>query len=385
MKTIRIGLLGYGAMGKTHTYAVNNLPFYYNDLPFRAEMSALCTAHPEKAERLAASFGIPHVYRTEDDLIADPTIDAIDICTPNIFHYESIVKALAAGKHVYCEKPLCVTYAQAKEVAELAQKSGLVTQTVFNNRFLAPIMRAKQLMEEGAIGRVISFRGAYLHTSGMDPARPAGWKQNRDVCGGGVLFDLGSHVIDLIYYLCGEFEAVTGASQIAFPERTGMDGQPWQTNAEEAFYMLAKLRSGAMGTVEVSKVASGANDDLTIEIRGEKGALRFDLMDPNFLWFYDATRKGGELGGESGYQRIECVGHYPPPGGQFPGKRAPVGWLRGHVGSMYNFLNCIYQGKGACPDFFDAAHVQWVMEKAYQSDAKKSEFSRWHRLAPEEK
>ncbi len=373
MKAIRIGMLGYGSMGKTHTNAINNLHYYYKDLPFRAEVASLCTAHPDRAKEIAELYGIAKVCQTPDELINDPDIDVVDICTPNCFHYDAIVAALKAGKHVYCEKPLCVTFEEAAHAAKLARESGKVAQVVFNNRFLSPIMRAKQLIDEGRLGRILSFRGEYLHTSATDTEKRAGWKQNRDICGGGVLFDLGSHVIDLIYYLCGEFQSVIGASQIAFPERTGMDGQLWRTNADEAFYILATLKSGAMGTIEVSKIVRGANDDLNVEVRGEKGAVRFSLMEPNFLWFYDGTRQTGDLGGECGYQKIECVGRYPTPGGVFPGIRAPIGWLRGHIGSMYSFLDAVYANKKPCPDFDDAAHVQWVMDAAYKNDLTKKQ------------
>lgn len=368
MKEIRIGLLGFGAMGKTHLYAVNNLPFYYKDLPFSARVTKLVTAHRESAQKAASLYAIPAVAENEEEIINDPQIDVIDICTPNIYHYDTVCRALRAGKHVYCEKPLAVTHAQATEMAELAKKSGKTAQIVFNNRFMGAAMRARQLLAEGRLGRIISFRGEYLHTSAIFADKPIGWKQDREVCGGGVLFDLGSHVIDMIYYLCGRFESVVGASQIAFQNRVGMDGQPWKTNADEAFYVLARLECGAMGTIEVSKVAAGSNDDLNIEIRGEKGALRFSLMDPNFLYFYDGTREDGVLGGERGFQAIECVGRYPAPGGVFPGMRAPVGWLRGHVGSMYSFLASVAEGREATPSFDDGAHVQWVMEQAYQND-----------------
>ncbi len=371
MKNIRIGLLGYGSMGKTHTYAVKNLPFYYAGLDFSAEVRGLCTAHLENAASAAATYHIPLVVAQEEELINSADIDAIDICTPNIFHYDTAVKAMRAGKHVYCEKPLAVTYAQAEEMAKVADEMGVVAQVVFNNRFMGPVMRAKQLIDEGRLGRIISFRGEYLHTSATNLDKRAGWKQNRDICGGGVLFDLGSHVIDLVYYLCGEFASVTGASQIAFPQRLGIDGNAWETNADEAFYMLARLKSGAVGTIEVSKVVVGANDDLKIEVRGEKGSLYFALMDPNFLYFYDGTLPEGVLGGERGYKKIECVGRYPAPGGIFPGMRAPVGWIRGHIGSMFSFLHTVANGGKPCPDFHDAAHVQWVMEQAYLHDITK--------------
>ena len=363
----KIGLLGFGAMGKVHSFSVDNLKYYYRDLPFDASIYGVCTRSMEKSEAVAKEYGFALATDNEDDLINHPDVDIIDICTPNIYHYETVKKALAKGKHVLCEKPLAVSAEQARELAELAGASGKICTMVFNNRHLAPVMRAAELVAEGRIGRVLSFSAEYLHNSWTDVFRPAGWKQNRDICGGGVLFDLGSHVIDLIYSLCGEFESVYGVPQIAFPHRAGMDGAFWETNADEAFYMLCRLRSGAVGTITASKLVHGANDDLSFAIYGEKGSLKFSLMQPNFLYFYDATTPTEALGGSTGYRAIECVGRYPAPGGFFPSPKAPSDWLRGHVGSMYSFLRSVDTGVQAHPDFSDGAHVQAVMEAAYRS------------------
>lgn len=366
-KELRIGLLGFGAMGKTHAWCVHNLPYYYRDLPFSAKIAGVCTTTTQKSQHVAEKFGFEIATTDENSLIEDPTIDIIDICTPNIYHYETAKRALAAGKHIYCEKPLCVTAEEANTLAELAKASGKICTVVFNNRFMSPILRAAELIEEGRLGRILSFSAEYLHDSCLDAKRPAGWKQNADVCGGGVLFDLGSHVIDLIYSLCGEFESVQGVSQIAFPTRCGSDGELWQTNADEAFYMVAKLRSGAIGTITASKLALGSNDDLNLSITGELGAIKFSLMDPNYLYFYDTTRPSGILGGERGFCAIECIGRYPAPAGSFPASKAPIGWLRGHMGSMYNFLHSVDTGIQSAPSFIDGAHVQAVMDAAYRS------------------
>ena len=151
-KDLRIGLLGFGSMGKTHTWAVRNLPFFFGALPFRAVTTGVCTTTEEKSRRVAEEFGIPIATANEDDLIGNPDIDIIDICTPNNCHYRTVKKALAAGKHVLCEKPLCLTGAEADELAALERASGRTCGMVFNNRWLAPVMRAKQLIDEGRLG-----------------------------------------------------------------------------------------------------------------------------------------------------------------------------------------------------------------------------------------
>lgn len=365
-KTIRIGLLGFGAMGRTHTWAVQNLPFFYGELPFACEVVGVCTTTQEKSERVAREFGMKIATTNEDDLINSPEIDVIDVCIPNVYHYETLKKAIAAGKSVLCEKPLCISAEQAEEVAALPLNNGQICGMVFNNRWIAPVMRAKQLIDEGKLGRILSFEGKYLHNSAADPNRPAGWKQDSTVCGGGVLFDLGSHVIDLLCFLCGPLVQVGGMSQIGYPTRKGRYGEKWETNADESFYLTGKTAEGACGTITVGKLQVGTNDDLSFEIYGERGALRFSLMEPNWLYYYDNTAANAPIGGMRGFTKIECVGRYPDL--TFPSPKAPAGWLYGHLASMHAFLSSVAEGKPFSPSFADGLYVQKVMETAYASD-----------------
>ncbi len=364
---LRIAMLGFGSMGRTHTWAVKNLPFFYAGLPFTASLGGVCTTSLEKSRRVADTFGFARATDCEDDLIHNPDIDVIDICTPNILHFETLKKAVAAGKHVLCEKPLCTTPEEAAEVAALPLKEGQVVGMVFNYRWMAPVLRAKQLIDEGRLGRILSFSGEYLHSSATDTQKPAGWKQDRTVCGGGVLFDLGSHIIDLLGLLAGHLTEVSGMSQIGYPTRTGRDGRPWQTNADEAFYLMGRTATGASGTVTVGKLQPGTNDDLSFSVYGEKGALRFSLMEPNWLWFYDNTAPASPIGGERGFVRIECIGRYPDM--TFPSPKAPVGWLNSHLAGMHAFLSAAATSAPFAPSFRDGLYVQRVMDAAYRSDA----------------
>ena len=369
-KTLRIGVLGFGAMGRTHTWAVQNLPFYYGELPFAASIHGVCTTTEEKSRRVADTFGIPVATANEDDLIASPDVDVIDVCTPNIYHVKTLKKAIAAGKHVLCEKPLCISPAEAREILSVPLQKGQICGMVFNNRYLAAMLRAKELIEHGRLGRILSFDAVYLHNSAADKERNAGWKQDRDVCGGGTLFDLGSHVIDLTSHLCGPIREVSGLSQIAFPERRGRDGAPWQTNADEAFYLTARTEGGACGSIRVGKIHVGTNDELSIAVYGERGSLRFSLMEPNWLYFYDNTRPDGAMGGERGYTKIECVGRYPNR--IFPSPKAPAGWLDGHLSSMYSYLSAVAEERNFAPSLADGAYVQAVMDAALRSAENRS-------------
>lgn len=363
--TLKIGLLGFGSMGRTHTWAVRNLPFHYEALPFRAETVGVCTTTMEKSLRVCRESGIPDAYDNEDELIARPDVDIIDVCTPNNCHESAIRKALAAGKHVLCEKPLGIDPGQADGLAELARRAGTICGMTFNNRWLSAVTRAKQLIDEGRVGRVLHFHAEYLHNSCIDPERRVGWKQDRTVCGGGVLFDLGSHVIDLMTWLCGHITQVSGTSQIAYPSHPDRNGNEWITNADEAFYLTCRTGDGACGTITVSKITQGANDDLSFAIYGEKGSLRFSLMEPDWLFFYDTSVPSGPIGGLRGFTKIECVGRYP--GRIFPSPKAPVGWLGGHLGSMCAYLTAVATGTPFSPSFDEGAEVQRVMDAAYRS------------------
>lgn len=362
---LRIGSVGFGSMGRTHTWAVRNLPFFYGELPFRAISAGVCTTTMEKSLRVSRDYGIEKIYPDADAMIADPAIDVIDICTPNNLHAETLKKAILAGKHVLCEKPLCTTPEEAAEIEALAAKTGKTCGMVFNNRWLAPVLRAKQLIDEGRVGRILHFEAQYLHNSCIDPARRVGWKQDKTVCGGGTLFDLGSHVIDLMSFLCGRFCEVSGMSQIAYPSHLDKDGNLWTTNADEAFYLLCKTGEDAHGTVTVSKISQGVNDELSFSIYGERGSLKFSLMEPDWLYFYDTEAPAAPIGGTRGFTRIECVGRYP--GMIFPSPKAPAGWLYGHLASMHAFLSAVAEKRPFCPSLADGAYVQRVMDAACRS------------------
>ena len=385
---LKIGLVGFGFMGKTHLYAVENLKFFTEPqaLGCSAEISSVSTSREETAIDAANRYAIPRPCASEDEIINDPDIDIIDVCSPNNAHIGTIKKAIANGKHVICEKPLTATLDEAHEAVLLereARERGLVTATVFNNRYLSPVIRACQIISEGGIGDILSFTFTYYHDSCIDPSRRAGWKQNADF-GGGTLADLGPHVIDLCHLLVGRIKSISATSQIAFPTHEDASGALWETNADEAFYMTCKAECGAVGSINVSKIAHGSSDGLAFEIYGTKGALRFSLMDMNYLYFYDASSPQYPAGGNRGWTRIECVGRYPSPAGTFPSVKAPAGWLRGHVGCMAAFLHAVastgdltadnLDGCLPPPSFADGAAVMSVIAAAKESDSKNGAF-----------
>ncbi len=369
MKELKVGIIGFGFMGKTHTYGYKTIPLYYGNLPYKIKLSGVCDAVPEVAQKAAESLDFEFSTNNPDDIFNKKDIDIVDVCTPNIYHKESVLKAIKSGKHVYCDKPLATSYEETKEITKVLAQHNVITQMALQYRFFPATLRAKELIEEGSIGKIMSFRACYLHSGSVDPKKPIGWKQDKKFGGGGVLFDLGSHILDLIYYLLGEYSCVFAKTEVIYSKRPDKVGNMVNIEADDLAFMILRMRNGGTGTIEASKVATGTNDELRFEIHGDKGALRFNLMEPNWLEYYDNTRPDVPLGGTKGFTKIECVQRYNKPADGFPGPKFSVGWIRSHVHSLYNFLTCVYENKQASPSFKEGAYIQYVMEKAYESDS----------------
>lgn len=374
-KTYGVGIVGFGFMGRTHAYAYRTIPFFYSELPIQYRLKAVCTRVPEAIDRAIAVGGFEYGVTDYRELLNREDIDIIHVCTPNVLHKPLVVDALRAGKHVYCEKPLAASYAECRQIVEAVKTygRGLTMQVAMQYRYLPATMRAKQLIDEGFLGRVFSFRACYLHASSINPNKPITWKLDRAKGGGGVLFDIGSHILNLIEYLIGPFDRLIADSETFIKCRPRADtGEMVDVTTDDITMLLLRTKDGAMGTVEASKLATGVNDELRFEIHGEKGAMRFNLMDTNWLEVYDTRDVAEPIGGMRGFKKIETCSRYPAPGGQFPGGGYSVGWIRAHVACLYNFLAAIGGKAKAHPDFVEAAELQRLMETAYASAAQRA-------------
>jgi predicted dehydrogenase len=382
MKQYRVGILGFGFIGKVHAYAVRNLPLFY-DLPFSATVAHVATSSQKTANRakeqllqlfpegVTASVGY-------EPLIEDDGLDVIAVCTPNNLHLQPVSAALAAGKAVYCDKPLTDTLAAAEEVAAAAEETDSVARLgmVFQNRFFPATREAKRILESDGLGRILAFRGSYLHSGNASPQAPLKWKLDAAV-GGGVIADLGSHLIDLLSWLIGPVREVQSRSQIAFPERPSLeDGSKRVTvTGEDAFYALATLEGPrgeqVEGTMEASKLAQGTQDELRIEIHGTEGAIRFNSMQPNFLEVYVPHSPTGALA-PGGWSRLDTVQRYEEPARAFPGPKNSVGWLRAHAANFAEFLHAIEEKRPPEPGLAAALGVQQVMHALQEAADKGS-------------
>jgi predicted dehydrogenase len=369
-ETLGVGMIGYGFMGKMHTYSYASLPFIYNPMPARIRLVGVCAATEASRALAVDTAGFEFSSADYHDLLDRDDISIINVCTPNYLHYEQAMAAMRAGKHVYCDKPLAMNAEQAQEMAELAHETGLTCQVTFHNRFSPAMLRAKQMVDDGFLGDPVSFRSVYLHSGYTNPNRPISWRMQHEKSGGGALADLGSHAIDLLRFLIGDFKSVSARLETYIKERPVSAGstETVPVTVDDLAILTLESENGAIGTVEASRLATGTVDDLKFEIHGTRGALSYDLMNPNWLMAYDDTRKGGAYGGDRGWQRLECVQNYPKPA-ILPGGKAPVGWMRLHMASMYDFICNVVAGRPGCPSFDDGLAVQRILDASALSSA----------------
>jgi len=367
METLGVGIIGYGFIGKVHAYAYRTIPFFYDPPPCCTRLVGVATAHAETARKAALQGDFEFGTDNWRELIEREDIDIINICSPNLEHTEQLLAAMAAGKHIYCDKPLVVgAQDMARVEASLADYSG-IGQMTLQCRFFPATLRAQELIKNGFLGEITSFRASYLHSGNVDSKRPMGWKLSR-AAGAGVLQDLGSHIFDLMDNMIGPFHSVLAEQRILHPERSDAAGNRVTVDGDDHTVMLLRLPNGALGTIEASKISTGAEDELRFEINGEKGALRFNLMDANYLEAYDMRQPDAPHGGDRGWRKIACVQRFEKPAG-FPTPKAGIGWLRGHVHCLYSFLNAIAEGKPAEPSLEQGLHLQYLLAAAEQSAA----------------
>lgn len=366
MREIGIGLIGWGFMGKTHTHALREIPLFYSDADFRPALKCVCSGHVENAIEAMKLGGFERYAADYREMLKSDDIEVVSICSPNSMHVDMAVEALRNGKNVYIDKPLAMNVEEAKRIFREVEKSGKKLQVANNNRFFPSTMRAKRLVDEGRIGRILSFRFKYLHSGSIDPNRPIGWKQTSQ---GGVLLDLGSHAVDMLAYLCPGVKSVMCNMRRLYDERPRKNGEITNDVSEDQVTSLIMLEDGAVGTLEASKIATGTDDELSFEIEGTLGAIRWNLMDANYLYYYDNTSPSGEYGGNKGFTRIACVAAFNPPGGKFLPNKNTIGWDRAHMHCYFSFLNAVANDLKPSPDVIEAIYVQRIMDAMRESNA----------------
>ena len=376
MKKLGIGMIGYGGIGRVHAMAYRALPFHYGFPADTINIVGVATTRPETAEKAAREIGCEVWTANYQELLARDDIDLIDCCVPNQKHEEIILAAAAAGKHIYCEKPLAMTVAEGQRIVEAVERAGVKNQMTFNFRFFPAIIRARQLVESGFLGNLFSFRGRYYRSSYIDPGKPLSWRLSKEASGGGALFDLGSHILDVIYYLLGDFGSVQATLETLIKERPVAAGaaEKGPVDVDDIALMHLRLASGALGLVEISRMGTGTTNDLQIEIFGDQGALRFNAADPSWLEVYDVRDPEKPLGGMRGFRKLEVVQRYE--GQKAPDWTMPPGFVRTHAECQYQFLKAISEDRFPSPTLVDGLRIQEVMEAALRSSTE----GRWVKI-----
>lgn len=358
--SLGVAVIGYAFMGKAHSHAWRNVGAFFPDAP-RIRQQVLVGRDPGQVKTAASDYGWTEAVTDWTTVLERDDIDIIDICVPGHLHAEIALAALAAGKHVLVEKPLANTVHEAETLATAAaaaHRRGVVSMVGFNYRRVPALALARRMIAEGRLGQVREVRAAYLQDWLADPSAPMTWRLRQDTAGSGALGDLGSHVVDLVRYLLDdEVSTVTGDLHTFTSERGGPDGVE-QVTVDDAAWAWLGMASGARASVEVSRVAIGRKNALTLELYGTEGALTFDLERLNELHV---------TGREGGFERIlvtepshPYVDAWWPPG-------HTLGWDHTFTHQAREFLCAIASGEQVRPSFGDGLAVQRTLAAIEES------------------
>jgi predicted dehydrogenase len=360
--TIAIGMIGYKFMGKAHSNAYRQINQFF-DLPLRTRLKTIAGRDPAKTAKMAERWGWEESTTDWRRLIDDPEIKIIDVCSPNNTHHEIALAALAAGKVVACEKPLAMDGAQAREMAQAARAAGNVNTVWFNYRRVPAIAFARQLLDEGRIGRVFHFRALYLQDWTLDPSVPLIWRLDKEVAGSGVTGDLHSHLVDLSNYLAGEITSVSAISRIFVEERERPEGGKAKVEIEDASIFLAQYAGGAIGHFEATRFANGRKNGNTFEINGEHGSIYFNLEDMSRLWYFD-SREPKHI---QGWREISVWEEVHPYMKQWWVPGCAIGYEHTFGNQAADLIQAVADKRPMKPDFDDGLRCQLVLDAVLKS------------------
>lgn len=300
MKKLKVGLIGAGFMGKAHAVAFSNMQKFFWPAPALPVFKTICDIEPTIAEEAQTRFGFENHTTNWKDIINDPEIDIVSICTPNDCHAEMAIAALNAGKHVICEKPISNSSEGAKAMAEAAVKAkskGVVSMCAYQYRRIPAIELAKKFIDEGSIGNVMNVRATYLQSWSADPSSPLSWRFQKEIAGAGTLGDIASHVIDIAQFLAGDISQVVSNVKTYINERPiqeggvdllgtvklGADAKKAPVDVDDEDMFLVKFENGAIGSIEATRNAWGRNNFITVEVHGSEGSIYFNYERLNEL------------------------------------------------------------------------------------------------------
>jgi len=334
-RTIGIGMLGYGFMGRAHSNAFRQIRHMTWPPPLFPELVSIAGRNQDAVTAAAEEFGFAEHVADWRAVVSDPRIGLFDNTGPNSIHVEPSIVAADAGKHVVCEKPLGRTAAESYEAWQRVSAAGIKHMCAFNYRFVPAVRLARNLIAANELGEIVHFRAAYLQDWLVDPSVANLWRLDKSVAGSGALGDLGAHVIDLAHYLVGDIAAVSGAMRTFTPVRDGAG-----VDVDDAFAATVEFSQGALGTIEASRSCPGRRNSLRFEINGTGGSLAFNMERLNELEFSEGVR---------GFRTIlvtdrdhPFMENWWPPG-------HILGWEHTFVHELHHFLTAIRDDGDVAP------------------------------------
>lgn len=355
-----VALIGTGFMGKCHAMAWQNVATVFGGA--RPRLEVLCDTSEEAAAHHAAQFGFARGTTDWQAAIEDPAVDVVSITTPNGLHRPMAEAALRAGKHVWLEKPMALTLADAEAMAEMAaQKPNQVTLLGYNYLRNPAFQAALQMIADGAIGTPTAFRGVYDEDYCADPALPWSWRMTHAQGGLGALGDLGCHLVSQMLALMGPVADVTAMTQIAIPQRPTAGG-PKPVENEDSALALLRFASGAQGSFATSRVAHGRKCRLQWEVHGSKGTLVFDQEHMNELWHFSA--------GADGFTRHLCGPAQPDFAAFCPAPGHNLGFNEQKVIEARDLLSAIAGRQNPGPDFEHGLRIERIIHAMATSDGR---------------
>jgi predicted dehydrogenase len=375
MREINVALIGCKFMGKAHSNAWKNAPHFF-DMDLRPVLKVVCDTNEQVLGEFARRWGWQETETDWRKIVAREDIDIVDIATPPDVHCEIAVAAAEAGKHVFCEKPIARNAVEADRMCQAAEKNGIVHYLNHEYRRCPAVALARQLIDEGRIGRIFHWRGAYLQSWLVDPDFPLTWHLRKETAGSGPQNGINSHSVDLARYLVGEIKSVVAMQTNFVTERTpagdaagtfnaaGATGGPKEkVTVEDAISMIVEFENGALGSFEASNFAPGRKNYNYFEIYGAKGSLIFDLERMNELQFFSAE----DPEHAQGFRKIlateschEYMANWWPPGHS-------IGFEHEFHHGVVDFVDAIDKGTTVTPNFLDGLKCMEVLEAGLEA------------------
>jgi predicted dehydrogenase len=366
-KPLNVAMIGYGFMGRAHSNAYQTVNHFF-DLEYKPVLKAVCARDEAKAKDFAAKWGYESVETDWKKVLSRKDIDAVDICTPNNLHKEIAIAAAQAGKTILCEKPLAMNAAEGEEMCQAVEKAKVANIVWYNYRRVPAVTYAKQLIDEGRLGRIFHYRANFLQDWTISADLPQGgqglWRLDVAASGSGVTGDLLAHCIDTAIWLNGGVANVSAMTETFIKERKhNLTGKVEKVGIDDACAFLCRFKNGSLGLFESTRYARGHKALYTFEINGEKASIKWDLHDLHRLQYFD-HRDEGPL---RGWRSIHITDGEHPYMGKWWVPGLQIGYEHSFVHQVADFLDGLAKGKPVSPTFREALETQKICDAVLRS------------------